>query len=69
MELSVKELEEINGGGVGGFLVGYFIGSTVALVGVPVLCAMGKTEDEIQTFMYSSIITGGAIGAMFTGPV
>ena len=44
MELSVKELEEINGGGVGGFLVGYFIGSTVALVGAPVLCAMGKQK-------------------------
>lgn len=69
MELSVKDLEKINGGGVGGFVVGYLIGSTVALAGAPVLCAMGKTEDEIQTFMYSSLITGGAIGAMFTGPV
>lgn len=69
MELSVKDLEKINGGGVGGFVVGYLIGSTVALIGAPVLCAMGKTEDEIQTFMYSSLITGGAIGAMFTGPV
>ena len=69
MELSVKELEEINGGGVGGFIIGAFVGSTVALVGAPVLCAMGKTEDEIQTFMYSSFITGSAIGTMFTGPV
>lgn len=68
-ELNVKEMKEINGGGVGGFIIGFMAGTTVAYVGIPILCAMGKTEDEIQAFMYSSMVTGGAIGAMFTGPV
>lgn len=69
MELNKNELEMINGGGVGGFIIGFMIGTTVAYVGAPILCATGKTEDEVQTFMYSSMTTGAAIGSMFTGPV
>lgn len=64
-----RELDFINGGGVGGFVVGTLIGSTVALVGTPILVATGNDEDAVQTFIYSSIVSGMAIGSMFTGPV
>jgi len=39
------------------------------LVGTPILVVAGCNEDEVQTFIYSSLITGGAVGSLFTGPV
>lgn len=47
IELNTSELEQINGGGIGGLIVGSLVGSTVALVGAPILCVAGRSEDEV----------------------
>jgi|GEM_PF-4901096 len=68
-EITEKEIQEINGGGVGGFVIGYFIGSVVGFVGTPIVYMTTNDEDAAQAFFISAPVTGGAIGAMFTGPV
>lgn len=69
IEINKMEKSELNGGGVGGFICGYTIGAAVGLVGGSVMAATGQSEENVQAFIYSSIVTGGAVGAMFTGPV
>lgn len=68
-DFTEKEIQEINGGGVGGFVVGYFLGAVVGYVGTPIVYAVTKDEDTAQAFFISSPVTFGAIGSMFTGPV
>ena len=68
-DINEKEKVELNGGGVGGFICGYTIGAAVGLVGGSVMAVTGQSEENVQAFIYSSLVTGGAVGAMFTGPV
>lgn len=63
------ELMQVNGGGVGGFICGYLIGSVVALTGGTIMVFSGATEEDTKAFLYSSLITCAAVGATFTGPV
>lgn len=64
-----NDLLDVNGGGVGGFIVGCLAGSTVGLIGAPIVALTGGTQEDVEEFFLSSIVTGGAVGAMFTGPV
>lgn len=68
-EITEEEIQKINGGGVGGFMVGYFIGAVVGYIGAPIVYAVTNDDDASQAFFISAPVTGGAIGSMFTGPV
>ncbi len=67
--ISEKENQEINGGGAGGFVAGYFLGAVVGYVGTPIVYAATNDEDAAQAFFIAAPVTGGALGSMFTGPV
>ena len=67
-DITDNEALEINGGGVAGFVAGYFIGAVVGYVGAPIVLAVTDDTDAMQAFLISAPVTGGAIGAMFTGP-
>lgn len=68
-ELTREEMCAIDAGGVGGFIIGYMFGAIVGMVGSGIMAATGSPQEDVSAFLMSSLVTGGAIGAMFTGPV
>lgn len=69
IKLEENNLIELNGGGVGGFIVGYMIGTAVGYVAAPVMAACGGTQEECEQVLLSCVAIGAALGSMSTGPV
>lgn len=68
-ELEVKTLEEVNGGGAGGFIVGYMLGAVAGYIATPVMAVCGGTQEECAKVFLSCITIGATLGVVATGPV
>ncbi len=69
MDMSVDELDGLNGGGVGGFVIGYMAGTVVGYIGLAGIAAAGGTREQGAQVLLASITTFSSLGALCTGPV
>lgn len=67
-ELSYNEMCEVNGGGLGSFIIGYMFGGVVALVGGGIMKATGQSQEDIDKFIYCTLTIGGSVGTFFPAP-
>ncbi len=69
IELREEDIRDVNGGGVGGFVVGYMLGAAAGYVAAPIMAACGGTQEECAQVLLSCIAIGAGIGSVCTGPV
>lgn len=69
VDIGEHELIEVNGGAVGGFIIGFMVGTTAAYIVAPIMAACGGTQEECEKVFLSCITIGAAVGSVMTGPI
>lgn len=63
-EITNDELLGLNGGGPGGFVIGYMVGTIVGYTGAAIIAACGGTQEQAAQILLSSLTICGTAGAV-----